>query len=84
MKVSECCGAAWDEDIRICMDCKEHCGYVHDNDYDHYEEMAEENEWTVPVNDVFDDDVWIRYWQAMESRKEGYLEGRPVAPHRSG
>jgi hypothetical protein len=23
--VSDCCGAAYDEDIGICMDCKEHC-----------------------------------------------------------
>jgi hypothetical protein len=83
VKVSECCSAGWDEDTGICLACKEHSEGVHDNDFDHYEEMATENGWVVPVNDAFDDQTWVTYWKAMEESKNGGEEGRPIPPHRS-
>jgi hypothetical protein len=81
--MSECCSAEWDEDTGICMDCHEYAEGVYDNDYEHYEAMAKEEGWTMPVNDIFSEETWVGYWQQMEAHKEGRLEGRPIAPHRS-
>jgi nicotinamide mononucleotide adenylyltransferase len=40
--------------------------------------------WVVPINDVFSNAVWIRYWEAMEESEKDPSKGRPIAPHRSG
>ncbi len=45
---------------------------------------AERNGWTIPVNDVFSQEAWVQYWQRCELAKKGLIEGRPVAPHRTG
>ncbi|MEN8251699.1 MAG: hypothetical protein ABFS32_22460 [Bacteroidota bacterium] len=83
MLVSTCCGAeAWNE-TDLCSACKEHADFEEDNDYDYYEAMAEENGWVTPVNDFFDEDVWVTYWMQMEKSKNGEIEGRPIPPHRS-
>lgn len=83
MKVSECCSAGWDEDTGICLACKEHSEGVYDNDFEHYEDLATQNGWVVPVNNAFEDEVWIKYWKKMVDRQNGVGEGRPIPPHRS-
>jgi len=83
MLVSTCCGVAGDEDTGICLRCKEHCGFEHDNDYDYYEAMAEDKGWNLPANDVFSKETWVTYWMAMEQYQEMPEMGRPIPPHRS-
>jgi len=33
MKISNCCSAPVYEDTDICMECKEHCAVIEENDY---------------------------------------------------
>lgn len=45
---------------------------------------AERNGWTIPHNNIFPESAWIAYWDQCRLYKKGLIEGRPIAPHRSG
>lgn len=53
-------------------------------EFDRLLKKAKKKGWTVPVNNVFGDDAWVRYWRAMEEHERNPDSGRPIAPHRSG
>jgi hypothetical protein len=54
------------------------------SEFEKYRRKAIKYGWTMPANDAFGPNVWLRYWQDMDQCRKDPSGGRPVAPHRSG
>ncbi len=54
------------------------------NEFKRLSKLAVRKGWKTPANDVFSDEVWIRYWRACEQYERDPSAGRPIPPHRSG
>jgi hypothetical protein len=54
------------------------------SEYKRLLKKATKKGWVVPSNNVFCDEVWVRYWLAMDASEKDPSIGRPIAPHRSG
>jgi len=55
MKISNCCSAPVYEDTDICMECKEHCAVIEENDYQNQGPFAAMNKDVGEFNNKVDD-----------------------------